>query len=152
MGPGWFGRVPLSFPMGTYAVACLIQERSAVDRAGVYMSELLYNLGQLDQRMRPLVFAVRHWAQLREVTCSQPGGPHLSNFMLTLMMIHYLQTRQPCVLPTVSLMRSMAGELRKATPVAAAAESWASVLYSGFHFGCWLRKNCLQLGHQFTLL
>lgn len=36
---------------------------TAILRSGFYMSELLYLYGELDRRVRPLVFTVRRWAK-----------------------------------------------------------------------------------------
>ena len=73
------------------------------------MSELLHLYGQLDARVRPLVYAVRSWARVQDVTRSDPG-PWMSNFMLTWMVIYYLQTRDPPVVPSIGHLRNMAGE------------------------------------------
>lgn len=72
------------------------------------MTELLHLYGQLDFRVRPLVFAVRYWAKETELT-AQSGGPYLSNFMLTLMAIYYLQQGDCPLLPSVDQLRQYAG-------------------------------------------
>lgn len=59
------------------------------------MSELLYNVSSCDVKIQQLVFMVRHWARKHELTRSNPG-PWMSNFMLTLLVLFYLQ-KQHCL-------------------------------------------------------
>lgn len=54
------------------------------------MSELFYMFGQLDDRVQPLVFTVRRWAQSVGLTNASPGR-WISNFSLTCLVIFYLQ-------------------------------------------------------------
>jgi len=80
-------------------------------RSAVYMSELLYVLGESDWRVRPLVFAVRRWAHSIGLTNPTPGR-WITNFSLTLLVLFYLQQHskhQGPVLPTLSTMISLAG-------------------------------------------
>lgn len=77
-------------------------------RSGVYMSELLYLLGELDRRVRPLMFCIRRWAQANEITCSHPGN-WISNFGLTCLVIYFLQQSKPPVLPTLNYLNSLGG-------------------------------------------
>merc|ERR1739838_101591 len=42
-------------------------------RSGYYMSELLYLYGCMDDRVRPLIFAIRRWAQEKHITSPQAG-------------------------------------------------------------------------------
>ncbi|KAJ0175923.1 hypothetical protein K1T71_008097 [Dendrolimus kikuchii] len=58
--------------------------------SGVYMSELLWLLGSLDPRVRPLTFVVRRWAQAAGLTNPHPGR-WITNFPLTLMVLFFLQ-------------------------------------------------------------
>lgn len=91
-------------------IACQNKEFCYV-RSAVYMSELLYILGESDWRVRPLVFAVRRWA--REIGLTNPTpGRWITNFSLTLLVLFYLQQRskhQGPVLPTLNTMISLAG-------------------------------------------
>ena len=91
-------------------IACENKECSYV-RSAVYMSELLYILGESDWRVRPLVFAVRSWA--REIGLTNPTpGRWITNFSLTLLVLFYLQQhskRHGPVLPTLNTMISLAG-------------------------------------------
>ncbi|KAG8228458.1 hypothetical protein J437_LFUL009109 [Ladona fulva] len=81
---------------------------SMTNLTAVYMSELLWIMGTLDSRVRPLVFFVRHWAKAAGLTYESPG-PFITNFTLTLLVIHYLQCCKPNpVLPSLSTLISMA--------------------------------------------
>ncbi|KAG7210331.1 hypothetical protein KM043_011869 [Ampulex compressa] len=73
--------------------------------SGVYMSELLYLYGQIDNRVRPLIFTIRKWAERSEITHKNPG-PWITNFSLSLLVLFYLQQKQ--ILPTVQKLRSYA--------------------------------------------
>ncbi|KAI0232760.1 Poly(A) RNA polymerase, mitochondrial [Lamellibrachia satsuma] len=75
------------------------------NRSALYMSELLYTYGQLDLRVCPLVFTIRHWARANQITHSGPG-PWISNFTLTLLVLHHLQTTG--VVPPLNTLRSLA--------------------------------------------
>ncbi|XP_002742099.2 poly(A) RNA polymerase, mitochondrial-like [Saccoglossus kowalevskii] len=70
-------------------------------------TELLYLYGNYDSRVRPLVFAFRHWARYNGITTSCPG-PWITNFGITLMVIYFLQTRSPSVVPTLDYLCAMA--------------------------------------------
>ncbi|XP_072929815.1 poly(A) RNA polymerase, mitochondrial [Epargyreus clarus] len=79
--------------------------------SGVYMSELLYLLGSMDNRVRPLVLAVRRWARAVTLTCAQPGR-WITNFPLTLLVLFFLQQQRllPSVRQLVQLARK--GDIR----------------------------------------
>ena len=55
------------------------------------MSKLLWNLSAIDNRVAPLVFAIRRWAREASITQSTPG-PWFSNYQLTLLVLFYLQS------------------------------------------------------------
>jgi hypothetical protein len=55
------------------------------------MSKLLWNLSSIDNRVAPLVFAIRRWAREASITQSTPG-PWFSNFQMTLLVLFYLQS------------------------------------------------------------
>lgn len=62
------------------------------------MSEIFHTFGELDERVRPLVFFIRTWA--KEYGIIQPyPSLSLSNFMLTCMVIFFLQTLPTPILP-----------------------------------------------------
>lgn len=62
------------------------------------MSEIFYTFGELDERVRPLVFFVRTWAKEYDIIQPYPSLS-LSNFMLTSMVIFFLQTLEKPILP-----------------------------------------------------
>jgi hypothetical protein len=55
------------------------------------MSQLLWSLSSIDNRVAPLVFAIRRWAREASITQSAPG-PWFSNFQMTLLVLFYLQS------------------------------------------------------------
>ncbi|XP_043667887.1 poly(A) RNA polymerase, mitochondrial [Vespula pensylvanica] len=66
-----------------------------------YMSELLFLYGELDSRVKPLVFTIRKWAKDNKLTNIYPGKT-ITNFSLTLLVIFYLQ--QINILPVINKM------------------------------------------------
>ncbi|CAF1222593.1 unnamed protein product [Adineta steineri] len=60
-------------------------------KSSYYMSKLLWNLSSIDNRVAPLVFAIRRWAREASITQSTPG-PWFSNFQMTLLVLFYLQS------------------------------------------------------------
>ncbi|KAK2579399.1 hypothetical protein KPH14_003261 [Odynerus spinipes] len=70
-----------------------------------YMTELLYLYGEIDDRVRPLVFTIRKWAHDNKLTNLNPGKT-ITNFSLTLLVIFYLQRQQ--ILPVINNMKGFA--------------------------------------------
>ncbi|KAI4484558.1 hypothetical protein M0804_007124 [Polistes exclamans] len=68
-----------------------------------YMSELLFLYGEEDDRVRPLIFTIRKWAEDNKLTSIHPGKT-ITNFSLTLLVIFYLQ--QVEVLPAINSITS----------------------------------------------
>lgn len=66
-------------------------------RLGVANSDLLHCYTSLDPRIPQLVFIVRAWAKAKALTI----GRHLSNYALTLMVLYFLQTQNPPVIPSL---------------------------------------------------
>ncbi|XP_014775237.1 poly(A) RNA polymerase, mitochondrial isoform X2 [Octopus bimaculoides] len=92
-------RVPI---IKFYHEACDIEcDLSLQDTSGVTMSNVMYMLGVMDRRVCPLVFTVRHWAKVNNISHQHPG-PWLSNFMLSLLVICFLQLRAKPILPSFS--------------------------------------------------
>lgn len=71
------------------------------------MSELLYIYGQLDWRIKPLIFTIRKWARDMNLTKIFPGQ-WITNFSLTLLIIFYLQTKN--ILPSISTLNKFIGK------------------------------------------
>lgn len=72
-------------------------------------SELLYIYGNLDPRVRALVFTARCWARAHGLTSSIPG-PWITNFSLTMMVLFFLQKRNPPIVPTLDQLKELAGK------------------------------------------
>ncbi len=82
--------------------------RCLVCRVAMKSSELLFLYGQLDPRVRHLVFSVRCWARAHSITSSIPGA-WITNFSLTIMVVFFLQQRSPSILPTLDRLKELAG-------------------------------------------
>lgn len=70
-------------------------------RSAVYMSELLFLFGELDSRIRPLMFCIRHWAKTTGILRSTPGT-WISNFGLTCLALFYFQQINEPLLPSLN--------------------------------------------------
>lgn len=68
---------------------------------GVYMSELLYLYGEIDDRVRPLTFCIRKWARVTGLTNASPGR-WISNFSLTMLVLFFLQSLKKPILPSLN--------------------------------------------------
>ena len=96
-------------------------------RSGVYMSELLHLYGELDHRVRPLVFTIRNWARSQNITLDGLPNQHLSNFMVTLLVLYFLQTRPVPVLPSIKKLEELAGQ------------DFSKILWLRWDFCCWMK-------------
>ncbi|XP_022909764.1 poly(A) RNA polymerase, mitochondrial [Onthophagus taurus] len=76
---------------------------SMANMSGFYMSELLYVFGEIDARVRPLVFTIRKWASEVGLTNNYPGR-WITNFSLTLMVLAFLQQPQINILPNIKTL------------------------------------------------
>ncbi|KAL1512512.1 hypothetical protein ABEB36_002094 [Hypothenemus hampei] len=83
---------------------------SMSNMSGVYMSDFLYLMGEIDPRIRPLIFAIRKWAKNVHLTNPSPGK-WITNFSLTLLVLAFLQKplHSPPVLPTLNQLTKLAG-------------------------------------------
>lgn len=77
------------------------------NRVAMRSTELLHLLGELDARVRPLVFTVRCWARAHGVT-SSISGAWITNFSITIMVLFFLQRRNPPILPTLERLKELA--------------------------------------------
>ncbi|CAG9863317.1 unnamed protein product [Phyllotreta striolata] len=87
---------------------------SMSNMSGVHMSDFLYIMGELDDRVRPLVFTIRNWAKTVGITNSAPGR-WITNFSLTLLVLAFLQnppSGKP-VIPTLNKLEEQAGKSDK---------------------------------------
>uniref|UniRef100_A0A1B0CAQ6 Putative polya rna polymerase isoform x2 n=1 Tax=Lutzomyia longipalpis TaxID=7200 RepID=A0A1B0CAQ6_LUTLO len=80
---------------------------SMTNTSGLYMSELLYLYGELDERVRPLVFAIRRWAHTVSLTNSV-AGRWITNFSLTALVVFFLQQLKKPILPSINYLVSKA--------------------------------------------
>lgn len=71
------------------------------------MSELLHMLGEIDERVRPLTFCIRHWAKCVGLTNPSPGR-WITNFSLTCLIIYFLQQLKQPILPTINYLNKLA--------------------------------------------
>ncbi|CAG7821042.1 unnamed protein product [Allacma fusca] len=69
--------------------------------SGVFMSELIYMMGCIDNRFQPLIVTIRSWAAAKKITNPVPG-PQPTNFMFVMMVINFLQHKQ--ILPTWDIL------------------------------------------------
>lgn len=77
------------------------------NRLSMRTADLLYLFGELDARVRPLVFTVRCWARAHGVT-SSIAGAWITNFSLTIMVLFFLQRRNPPIVPTLERLKELA--------------------------------------------
>lgn len=70
------------------------------------MSKLLYLFGEIDQRVRPLVFCIRHWAKHAKIIKPYPAWS-LSNFGLTCLTIFFLQQLKQPILPSINYLNTI---------------------------------------------
>ncbi|KAL8570165.1 hypothetical protein ACOMHN_030961 [Nucella lapillus] len=78
-----------------------------VNLSGSKMSELMFLLGEADLRVRVLLTTVKQWARSCDLTRTHPG-PWPSSFTLLGMLVFFLQTRSPPVLPALRAMQGLA--------------------------------------------
>lgn len=98
-------RVPIiKFNNSYTGIEC---DLSLSNMSALYMSELLYLYGEIDRRVRPIIFTLRKWAQVKEITCATPGE-HITNFSLTLLILFYLQNKK--ILPSLQELRKAAAK------------------------------------------
>ncbi|GFR29014.1 poly(A) RNA polymerase, mitochondrial [Trichonephila clavata] len=75
----------------------------------VLMSEIIYFCGEIDPRVRPLLYAVKKWAKDASITYESPGA-WITNFGLSLLVIFFLQNRPVPILPNLNEALQIVGE------------------------------------------
>ncbi|KNA18482.1 hypothetical protein SOVF_070410 [Spinacia oleracea] len=70
----------------------------------VVNTKLLRDYAEIDGRLRQLAFLVKHWAKSRGVNETYQGT--LSSYAYVLMCIHFLQLRNPPILPCLQRMKA----------------------------------------------
>ena len=97
-------RVPIvKFESKTHGLQCDI---SVSNSLGIENSRLLRTYASVDERVRDLVFAVKHFASACDI--NEPSSGTLSSYSYTLMVIYFLQQRKPPVLP---YLQALSGSL-----------------------------------------
>ncbi|KAM9324697.1 terminal uridylyltransferase 4 [Gastrophryne carolinensis] len=71
---------------------------SAGNDTACLTTELLAAVGRLEPTLIPLVLAFRYWARLCHIDCQAEGG--VPSYSFALMVVFFLQKRQPPILPT----------------------------------------------------
>lgn len=73
------------------------------------MSELIYLLGEIDHRVRPLIYCIHHWAKSNQIVRSYPAIS-ISNFGLICLVVYFLQQLHRPILPSIVELNREANE------------------------------------------
>jgi len=100
-------RVPIvKFKHDPSGISC---DLGVNNRLAVVNSRLLATYLAADPRARPLVLLVKHWAKCRKI--NDPYRGTLSSYAYVLLVVHFLQTQRPAVLPCLQ-REAQPGEAR----------------------------------------
>lgn len=78
-------------------------------RLALQNTQLLKFFCDADPRVRPLVFTLRYWGKLKEVSTNPISGPRLTNYALSFLVVFFLQNTQPPILPSVAELAVLPG-------------------------------------------
>ncbi|XP_066030953.1 LOW QUALITY PROTEIN: speckle targeted PIP5K1A-regulated poly(A) polymerase [Chamaea fasciata] len=80
------------------------------NRLALINTRFLRLCADADPRVRPLGYALRLWAGRQRLAGNRAGGgPLLTNYALTLLLVLFLQSRSPPVLPSLRRLQQLAG-------------------------------------------
>ncbi|GAV03745.1 hypothetical protein RvY_14128 [Ramazzottius varieornatus] len=101
-------RVPIvKFVHEVSGVHC---DLSITNMSGLVMSDYLFTLGQIDERLRALVVTVKRWAAVADLTNPTPGR-WISNFTLTILVVFFMQYKK--LLPPLNKVKRDISEMKK---------------------------------------
>jgi VacB/RNase II family 3'-5' exoribonuclease len=69
---------------------------------GVANTEMIRLYSEFDPRVRPLIYVVKHWIKARHI--NNPPSGSLSSYSYVLLVIHFLQTLRPPILPSLQAL------------------------------------------------
>ena len=92
----------------TVPIVKLTDDNSGIDSdisvcltQSVVKTNLIKKYVAIDWRVKPLVLSIKHWVKSRKLTNTHRGD--LNSFGFTLMIIHYLQSLSPPILPILDI-------------------------------------------------
>lgn len=106
-------------------------------KESVIKTALIKKYVSIDWRVKPLVLAIKHWVKSRKLNNTHRGD--LNSFGVTLMIIHYLQTLSPPILPILEINQGKMKNVKGWMPDWIAAEKFVE-------FG---RSNQQNIGQLF---
>ncbi|PRP83626.1 hypothetical protein PROFUN_08352 [Planoprotostelium fungivorum] len=77
----------------------------------IHNTQLISTYSKIDIRARQLGYVIKHWAKCRQI--NEPYQGTLSSYAWIVMALHYLQTRNPPILPVLQNMTAPGEERKK---------------------------------------